>query len=139
MHAELQNVTSVKTPQKERGIVLKDIMEGAALLETVPAVGQDGWQAKGRCARHPDPDLWFAPIEEQSPRYAHLAEDPRKRARKRDRNRAKELCRACPVRAQCLRFSLEDPDAREWGMWGGLDKAERTKLRNMLAAKDAVA
>ena len=138
MHAELQNV---RIPRRKReGSVLKDIIEGIALLDTVPAVGQDdGWQGKGRCANHPDPDLWFAPIEEQSPRYAHLAQDARARARKKDRNRAKEMCRACPVRAQCLRFSLDDPDAREWGMWAGLDKAERTKLRNMLAAKEAAA
>jgi WhiB family redox-sensing transcriptional regulator len=120
--------------------VLKDIMEGAALLETVTAVEQDdAWKAEGRCAKHPDPDLWFAPIEDSSPRYANLSRKVRQTARAKDRNRAKELCRACPVRAQCLRFSLEDPDAREWGMWAGLDKGERTKLRNMLATKEAVA
>lgn len=117
--------------------MLKDIMEGAALLATVPPVGQDtDWMTEGRCVRHPDPDLWFAPIEEQSPRYAHMSRKARQIARAKDRNRAKEMCRACPVRAQCLRFSLDNPDAREWGMWGGLDKSERTKLRNMLAAEE---
>jgi WhiB family transcriptional regulator, redox-sensing transcriptional regulator len=119
--------------------MLKDIMEGAALLATVPAAGQDtDWMTQGRCVRHPDPDLWFAPIEEQSPRYAHLSGDPRIRARKRDRDRAKEMCRACPVRALCLRNAI-DTDDGDYGMWGGLDKTERTKLKNMLTAKEAVA
>lgn len=111
-------------------------MEAKTLLDTDVSL-EDGWQSQGRCAKHPDPDLWFAPIEDQSPRYAHLAMDPRARARKRDRDRAKEICRACPVRAQCLQYSLTDPDARVNGMWGALDKAERTRLINMLAAEKA--
>ncbi len=45
-----------------------------------------------------DPELWFA----ESPA---------------DVERAKELCRECPVRAQCLDGAIER--AEPWGVWGG--------------------
>lgn len=45
-----------------------------------------------------DPDLWFA-------------EDPD------DLERAKVLCAACPIRAQCLTAALDR--AEPWGVWGG--------------------
>jgi WhiB family transcriptional regulator, redox-sensing transcriptional regulator len=45
-----------------------------------------------------DPDLWFAD---------HPA----------DLERAKELCSACPIRAQCLAAALEREEP--WGVWGG--------------------
>ncbi len=45
-----------------------------------------------------DPELWFA----DTPADVELA---------------KELCRTCPVRAQCLSSAI---DRREpWGVWGG--------------------
>lgn len=131
--------------------MLKNIMEGAALLETVLTVEQDmSWTAQGRCGKHADPDLWFAPVEASSPRYAHLEGDAVRRARLRDRNKAKEICHACPVRVQCLKYAMDhmgpmDPADEEangdgrHGIWGGLDKTERTKLRNMLADKEAAA
>jgi WhiB family redox-sensing transcriptional regulator len=34
-----------------------------------------------------------------------------------DLERAKQLCSACPVRAQCLAAALER--AEPWGVWGG--------------------
>lgn len=52
----------------------------------------------GLPCRGDDPDLWFA---ESS---AHV-------------ERAKELCRACPVREQCLAAALEREEP--WGVWGG--------------------
>lgn len=125
--------------------MLRDIMEGLALLATVPADGQDAnWETKGRCARHPDPDLWFAPVDEDSTRYDHLNDDPREKARVRlkDRNHAKEMCRACPVAAQCLRYALAHGGSNEdadFGIWGGLDKRDRTRLKNRLAAKEVAA
>ncbi|WP_106536028.1 WhiB family transcriptional regulator [Haloactinopolyspora alba] len=45
-----------------------------------------------------DPELWFA----ESPA---------------DVERAKELCRQCPVREQCLAGAMER--AEPWGVWGG--------------------
>ncbi|HEY9409531.1 MAG TPA: WhiB family transcriptional regulator [Jiangellaceae bacterium] len=45
-----------------------------------------------------DPELWFA----ESPADVEMA---------------KELCRACPVRAECLAGALDR--AEPWGVWGG--------------------
>jgi len=125
--------------------VLKDILEGKALLEAFPVPAEDGWQAKGRCARSDDPEMWFAPAEDLSPRYAHI--ETRKGvevARAKDRGRAKEMCRACPVRGECLRYAIDNSTSGlywdgDFGIWGGLDKSERTKLKNLLTANEAVA
>lgn len=40
---------------------------------------------------------------------------------------AKRICRACPVRQECLNHAL-DHDER-FGIWGGLSERERRKLR----------
>jgi hypothetical protein len=121
-------------------------MEGAALLATVPSVGQDmDWTAQGYCARSDDPEMWFAPAEEDSPRYAHMqSRKARQIARAKDRNRAKEKCRACPVRGECLRYAIGNSTNSlvldgDFGIWGGLDKSERTKLKIMLAANEVAA
>jgi WhiB family redox-sensing transcriptional regulator len=40
--------------------------------------------------------------------------------------RAREICRDCPVRIQCLAEAL---DGRiEWGVWGGMSERERRAL-----------
>ena len=46
--------------------------------------------------------------------------------RGQDASRACAMCSACPVRQQCLEHALE-VDA-EFGVWGGLSRAERLKL-----------
>jgi WhiB family redox-sensing transcriptional regulator len=45
-----------------------------------------------------DPDLWFA-------------------ERPADVERAKQLCRECPVRLRCLNLAVRR--AEPWGVWGG--------------------
>ncbi|MEE6273653.1 WhiB family transcriptional regulator [Georgenia wangjunii] len=50
------------------------------------------------CRGSEDADLWFA-------------------ERTADVERAKDLCRACPLRAECLAGALER--AEPWGVWGG--------------------
>jgi WhiB family redox-sensing transcriptional regulator len=40
---------------------------------------------------------------------------------------AKEICRACPVNAQCLEFALET--GQEAGVWGGFTEDERRAMR----------
>lgn len=39
---------------------------------------------------------------------------------------AKEVCAICPGRSQCLKEALDRGE--EWGVWGGLDPAERRKI-----------
>ncbi|WP_274381573.1 WhiB family transcriptional regulator [Segeticoccus rhizosphaerae] len=48
--------------------------------------------------RQEDPELWFA----EHPRHIE---------------RAKALCRSCPVRAECLGAAMERGEP--WGVWGG--------------------
>lgn len=43
---------------------------------------------------------------------------------------AKRVCAACPVRAQCLEYALENREMH--GIWGGVAERQR---RNMLAAR----
>jgi WhiB family redox-sensing transcriptional regulator len=81
-----------------------------------PKVPLGPWARRGACASS-DPDLFF-------PAYGRTS------------IAAKRLCRACPVRSECLEYALEAPE--ESGIWGGLDEAERKSLarrRRRLAAK----
>jgi WhiB family redox-sensing transcriptional regulator len=68
------------------------------------------WQLRAAC---PDLDsaVFFHPARERGP-SRHAREQ-----------RAKQICRACPVIAECRQHSLS---AREpYGVWGGLSESER--------------
>lgn len=41
--------------------------------------------------------------------------------------RAKSICRKCPVRRKCLDFAIGDPSLV--GVWGATDEGERRELR----------
>ena len=43
-------------------------------------------------------------------------------------NRAKLICRGCPVRTECLADALDN--GIEFGVWGGMTERERTALLN---------
>jgi WhiB family redox-sensing transcriptional regulator len=60
------------------------------------------------CADHPDPNLWF----------------PEKGS---NGARAKTICRKCPLIDACSEFAIPQP--RLWGVWGGLNDADRERLR----------
>jgi WhiB family redox-sensing transcriptional regulator len=62
------------------------------------------WRDRALCLGM-DPELWF-PVTGPSPR-------------------AKRVCVACPVRAECLAFALAIGAA---GIWGGLTEKERRAL-----------
>lgn len=43
-----------------------------------------------------------------------------------EQNQAKQVCRACPVRTECLAEALDNQI--EWGVWGGMTERERRAL-----------
>jgi WhiB family redox-sensing transcriptional regulator len=74
------------------------------MARTFPRKGE--WEDKALCAQV-DPELFYPEPGDHG-------------------EAGKEVCRACPVRRECLRWSLL---AREpWGTWGGLTENERRKL-----------
>jgi len=47
-------------------------------------------------------------------------------------DRAKAVCGGCPVREQCYRYAMSDPDLV--GMWAGFTEKERRELRRTRVA-----
>ena len=70
------------------------------------------WQDYGNCYGV-DPNLFF----------------PERGASQRE---AKEVCRGCEVKADCLEFALENKE--KFGIWGGLSERERNRLRRARSA-----
>lgn len=75
------------------------------------ALARGGWKESGTC-RQTDPELWFADSS------------------RRVKARAASICASCPVRRQCLAWALVFDE--EYGVWGGLDAAERRRLKRRL-------
>ena len=50
---------------------------------------------------------------------------------------AKECCRGCTVRLQCLEYSLANKEVH--GIWGGLSERERRRIRSQRNAARKVA
>lgn len=71
--------------------------------------GEDGraWQALANCLGV-DPDLFF----------------PERGASTRE---AKEVCRACVVREECLEYAIVNGE--KFGIWGGMSERERRRVR----------
>ena len=76
-----------------------------------------GWQYRAEC-RGEDSDLFFAPtfFEKRGAKNAREA-------------KAKLLCRACPVMADCRDYALRTRESH--GVWGGLNEAERRRVLRM--------
>lgn len=71
------------------------------------------WTRQGLCTQA-DPEIFFPP--KGNPGI-----------------RAKQICAGCPVRAECLAYAIEADE--EFGIWGGLNRAERLKVREALQAR----
>ncbi|MBG7697588.1 WhiB family transcriptional regulator [Streptomyces sp. MC1] len=65
------------------------------------------WLERAAC-RNCDTDLFF-PISLEGPG-------------RRQADRAKAVCRACPVRQQCADWAIDT--GQKYGIWGGMDEAE---------------
>jgi WhiB family redox-sensing transcriptional regulator len=69
------------------------------------------WQDEANCLGV-DPDLFF----------------PERGASTRE---AKEVCRGCVVREDCLEFALANGE--KFGIWGGMSERERRRIRRQRA------
>lgn len=76
------------------------------------------WMEKALCADYHDPDLWF-PSESGTRAQLQV-------------RAAKDICTACPVQAECLAVAQADPLLE--GIWGGLTKPERSRLKRRTCA-----
>lgn len=74
------------------------------------------WMKRAECV-HEDPELFF-PVGSSGPAL-------------RDQERAKGVCRRCPVAAQCLDWAVNV--GRPIGVWGGTTEHERERLRRRRA------
>lgn len=75
------------------------------------------WRGEAACSGV-NSDIFFPPSEEDSEATAQ----------------AKSICADCPVREACLQYSLATNQAA--GVWGGLDAAERRRLRRRIRDRD---
>jgi WhiB family transcriptional regulator, redox-sensing transcriptional regulator len=80
--------------------------ERPAVPPTMHKPSELEWMFEASC-RGMDADLFFPPSDG-------------------DDSLAKEICAACPVRAACLGFALENHE--RFGVWGGLGEKERARL-----------
>jgi WhiB family redox-sensing transcriptional regulator len=70
------------------------------------------WRHRARC-RTVDPELFFP--DGHSPAFHDQIQA------------AKAICGLCPVREPCLGWALDT--GQNYGIWAGLDEAERRQLR----------
>jgi WhiB family redox-sensing transcriptional regulator len=87
-------------------------MEAEFLRHELDVVADDqDWKSKANCMGV-DPDLFF-PERGMSTREA------------------KEVCRGCVVREDCLEYALANGE--KFGIWGGLSERERRRIRRARA------
>src|SRR2546423_10675926 len=89
----------------DEGCDMSTTMETATTVSTKRGPGVAEWATDAAC-RNADPDGLFV--------------------RGAAQNRAKVICRACPVRVACLADALDNQV--EFGVWGGLTERERRAL-----------
>ena len=81
------------------------------LMDLITQTLDKTWQRQANCMGV-DPDLFF----------------PERGASTRE---AKEVCRGCVVREDCLEYALANGE--KFGIWGGLSERERRKIRRRRA------
>jgi WhiB family transcriptional regulator, redox-sensing transcriptional regulator len=77
-----------------------------------------GWRSQALC-RDTDPELFF-PIGTTGAALVQIEQ-------------ARDVCRQCPVQADCLEFALRTN--QDSGIWGGTSEEERRVLRREFVAR----
>ena len=95
----------------QHGTTRQGVLPHVRLFESASDPGDHGWQDHANCLGV-DPDLFF----------------PERGASTRE---AKEVCRGCVVREECLEFALQNGE--KFGIWGGLSERERRRIRRQRA------
>jgi WhiB family transcriptional regulator, redox-sensing transcriptional regulator len=105
-------------PRNNDTVVITSVIEVAdgedhnvEIVELLSGMEDRGWQARANCMGV-DPDLFF----------------PERGASTRE---AKEVCRGCVVRDDCLEYALDNGE--KFGIWGGMSERERRRLRRARA------
>ena len=91
--------------------------EGLMALYDETEAEERSWQDYANCLGV-DPDLFF----------------PERGASTRE---AKEVCRGCVVREDCLEYALQNGE--KFGIWGGMSERERRRIRRQRALARATA
>ncbi len=81
--------------------------EGVMELRALMGSTDEAWQSQANCMGV-DPELFF----------------PERGSSTRE---AKEVCRGCVVRVDCLEFAIANGE--KFGIWGGMSERERRKVR----------
>ncbi|MFI6316169.1 WhiB family transcriptional regulator [Nonomuraea sp. NPDC050556] len=76
------------------------------------------WFGEAACLDE-EPELFF-PLTDRGPGHVQY-------------ERAKTVCRRCPVRAECLEFAVRT--RQEHGVWGGTDPTERSSRRSAVRGR----
>jgi WhiB family redox-sensing transcriptional regulator len=99
---------SVESTETTRGDEACDSSAARVTVDAIwPAHEVPAWQRSANCLGV-DPDLFF----------------PERGGSTRE---AKEVCRGCVVRQECLQYALDNSE--KFGIWGGLSERERRRLR----------
>jgi hypothetical protein len=87
-------------------------------VETAPS---NKFPGVGLCSGHPT-DWWFPSVNNRS------SGEERKKSRDGMVN-AVRICNQCPLREECLNYSLHwEP----FGIWGGMPERERARMRRQM-------
>jgi WhiB family transcriptional regulator, redox-sensing transcriptional regulator len=124
-------------PVKGRPVVCR--RGGCSQLATEPDVGLCAAHDRLRATPGPDSRAKVGEAPQRlrgPPAWAHLAAcrdaagvdfyaEGKNKAVQREIERARAVCRACPVDLSCLEAGLQE----KFGLWGGLTPVERRRLR----------
>jgi len=78
--------------------------------------GDQTWKKRGACVDFPS--VWWFPEKG----HGHNQQPARQ---------AKEICRGCDVRVECLEYAITHNEV--YGLWGGLGYKDRVKIKKLKA------